>query len=67
MTHKGIPDGSRAARLILKDYVSGKLALLLSTTWVVNPEDISTVFLLVLIIMIVILIIETGNEETITK
>jgi large subunit GTPase 1 len=25
MTHKGIPDGSRAARLILKDYVSGKL------------------------------------------
>lgn len=25
MTHKGIPDGSRAARLILKDYVNGKL------------------------------------------
>ncbi|CAF2711184.1 unnamed protein product [Rotaria sp. Silwood2] len=25
MTHKGIPDGSRAARLILKDYVKGKL------------------------------------------
>ena len=25
MTHKGIPDGSRAARLILKDYVCGKL------------------------------------------
>ena len=25
MTHKGIPDGSRAARLLLKDYVSGKL------------------------------------------
>ena len=25
MTHKGIPDGNRAARLILKDYVSGKL------------------------------------------
>ena len=25
MTHKGIPDGSRAARLILKDYVNGKV------------------------------------------
>lgn len=25
MTHKGIPDGSRAARLLLKDYVKGKL------------------------------------------
>jgi hypothetical protein len=25
MTHKGIPDGSRAARLILKDYVNGKI------------------------------------------
>lgn len=25
MTHKGIPDGSRSARLILKDYVNGKL------------------------------------------
>jgi hypothetical protein len=25
MTHKGIPDGSRAARLILKDYVCGKI------------------------------------------
>ncbi|CAF0793027.1 unnamed protein product [Didymodactylos carnosus] len=25
MTHKGIPDGSRAARILLKDYVQGKL------------------------------------------
>lgn len=25
MSHKGIPDGSRAARLVLKDYVNGKL------------------------------------------
>ncbi|CAF1255037.1 unnamed protein product [Adineta steineri] len=25
MTHKGIPDGSRAARLLLKDYINGKL------------------------------------------
>lgn len=25
MTHKGIPDGSRSARILLKDYVNGKL------------------------------------------
>ena len=38
MTHKGIPDGSRAARLILKDYVNGKLLYCYPTPGA-DPEE----------------------------
>lgn len=41
MTHKGIPDNPRAARLILKDFVNGKL-LYCSAPPLINQSDFHT-------------------------